>query len=438
MMRTLCSMFLILVACLFTGCSTTQTARDADGASVIFIHPDGASAATWAAARALHVGPDNDLNWDRLPRMADYRGHMADSLTASSNGGATTHATGVRAEASAFGRLRAGEDAPRLVDERGRPLSVALQAMDAGLSVGLVQTGIASEPGTACFVVDHKTRYDPEPIFAKLITSGARVMLGGGERYFLPEGVRGRHGMGERTDGRNLIKQAEALGYTVVYTREELANIPADTKRLLGVFAWDATFNAVTDEELAEKGLPYFWPAAPTVGEMTEAALRVLENNEKRFLLVVEEEGTDNFGNYNNASGVLEAALRADEAFGVARDYLASNPRTLVLTCADSDGGGMRMKGIVTGPGEALPTKLPERDRNGAPIDGVKGAGTAPFVAKPDKTGRRLPFMVVWPTYSDVSGGILVRAEGYNSERVRGSMHNYEVGELMRATLLGD
>lgn len=435
-MRTIALLALLMLT--FTACAPKQSIATSDrAASVIFIHPDGASAATWAAARALYAGPDSDLNWDRLPAIADYRGHMADSLTASSNGGATTHATGRKVESDAFGRYRAGQDAPRLVDRQGKPLSVALQARDAGFGVGLVQTGIASEPGTACFVTDADLRKNHDDIVAQLVESGCHVMLGGGEKYFLPKGAQGRHGQGARGDDRNLVEEAEAAGYTVVYDRKELAAIPPNTSKLLGIFAHDATFNAMTDEALAAKGLPYFVESAPDVGEMTEAALMVLGNHGKRFLLVVEEEGTDNFGNKNNAAGVLESARRADLAFGVSLDYLEEHPRTLLVTCADSDGGGLRMNGIIVGKGHRVPAKLPLTTPNGSPIDGVTGPGSAPFVAKPDREGKRLPFFISWANYHDVSGGIIVRAKGFNSSRVRGSMDNTEVAELMRQTLFG-
>jgi len=424
------SLFVIVCAASW-GCASNKAA------SVIFIHPDGASSATWAAARALYVGPDNELHWDQLPAIAVYRGHMADSLSATSNGGATAHATGVRPESDAFGRYRAGKDASRLVDKDGRPLSIGLQALEAGLGVGLVQTGIASEPGTACFLADADLRNEHDTIVAQLIESGAHVLLGGGEKYFLPKGVKGRHGVGERSDQRNLVEEAKRAGYAIVYNRKELAEVPVGTTKLLGIFAHDATFNALPEEELAKQGLPLFHPEAPTVAEMTSIALRVLRAHGKQFLLVVEEEGTDNFGNNNNAAGTFESARRADRAFGVARRYLKTHPNTLLVTTADSDGGGMRMRGIVVGEGHTIPEKLPERDRNGAPIDGVNGTGSEPFLAKPDRTGKRLPFLVSWSSYSDVAGGVLVRAEGVNSNRVRGLMDNTEIAELMRDTLFG-
>ncbi len=410
----------------------------ADRGSVIFIHPDGASAATWAAGRALFVGPDGDLEWDRLPHVAVYRGHMADSLTATSNGGATTHAFGVKVASDAYGRTAAGPRGRDIVDADGHSTSVARQAIRAGLGVGLVQTGISSEPGTGCFLAPVSSRGEHEAIVAALIESGADVLLGAGERYFRPEGARGVHGPGVRTDGRDLVAEARDRGYTVIFTRAELLSLSADTTRVLGLFAHGHTFNARPEETLRAAGEPRWVPGSPTVAEMTDAALKILARGDRRFLLVVEEEATDNFGNANNAAGVLEALGRADDAIGVARRLLAERPETLIVTCADSDAGGLRMRGLAMPPGAEVPATLPERDANGAPIDGVDGAGTAPFIAAPDRDGRRLPFLVSWAARDDVSGAILVRAEGMLADRVRGSMDNTEVTHLMRRVLFGN
>ncbi|MFK7959874.1 MAG: alkaline phosphatase [Phycisphaerales bacterium] len=407
-----------------------------DTGSVIFIHPDGASAATWTAARALHVGPDGDLNWDLLPAIAVYRGHMGDSLTATSNGGGTTHAFGVKVRSDAYGRTGGGATGEPILTAAGASAGVARQAIAAGIPVGLVQTGIAPEPGSACFIADAASRYEYDAIAAQLIERGATVLFSGGEKHFLPRGVAGVHGPGAREDDRNLIDEARTAGFTIVRTRAELLALPADTERVLGLFAHDATFNAAPEEALRAAGRPLYVPGTPSVAEMTEVALRILAAKSERFMLVVEEEATDNFGNQNNAAGVLEAARRADAAIGVAQRFLLESPQTLVMTTADSDAGGLRMQGIIHRDGGAL-AAVPERDFNGAPLDGVGGTGTMPFRAAPDRFGRSLAFRVHWAGRDDLSGGILVRAGGFNAHRVRGTMDNTDVAELMRRTLFG-
>ncbi|MEM6392186.1 MAG: alkaline phosphatase [Planctomycetota bacterium] len=417
------------------------TASAEQTGSVIFIHPDGASSATWAAARAYHVGPDSDLNWDRLPHIALYRGHMIDSLTATSNGGATTHATGQKVRSSAFGKFASGQDAPRITDSNGNYRSVAIEALAAGLRVGVVQSGTTPEPGTAVFLTEADHRYQKDAIVEGMLNSGAHVILGGGEQHFLPEGIEGVHGPGVRKDGKNLVETAQSLGYTVIFTRDQLLALSADTDKVLGLFAADHTFNDKPEEILRAAGLPMYNPDAPTLAEMTDVALRLLSRNDQRFLLVLEEEGPDNFGNNNNAAGTLEALKRADDAFGIAQRFLVDHPHTLILTAADSDGGGMRMVGRKIDPAVPVDPKNTGRvwhwDRNGAPRDGITGKGGSHFLAAPDRNGVRLPFSIAWSSNDDVSGAVLVRADGFNAHRVRGSFDNTQIAELIRLTLFG-
>jgi alkaline phosphatase len=168
---------------------------------------------------------------------------------------------------------------------------------------------------------------------------------------------------------------------------------------------------------------------------MTEAALTILSRHAKPFLLVVEEEGSDNFANVNNAAGSLEAMRRADAAYGVARDYVRRHPDTLLVTAADSDASGLE---LIALPPEQATAPLPNTTRNGAPLDGRDGSGSPPFIAAPDQFGQRLPFGIAWAGFEDSAGGILARAEGANAEAlVSGSCDNSDIYRLMYLTLFG-
>jgi alkaline phosphatase len=225
----------------------------------------------------------------------------------------------------------------------------------------------------------------------------------------------------------------------VVHTREELAAAAADTnvKKLLGVFAENATYNAAPEETLAEKGLKPYAPEAPTVAEMADAALRVLERTGKRFALVVEEEGTDDFANAQNASGLFEAFRRADAAIGVARDFVAAHPETLLLTAADSDASGLQIVGLGRKNETAEEPRVPATTKLGNPVDGVAGQGTEAFLSGPDRAGRRFWFGVTFTAKEDMVGGVVVRAEGLNRERLPVNLDNTELYVAMWETLFG-
>jgi alkaline phosphatase len=131
------------------GVAGAQTAPAAgQGGSVIFFHPDGFGVNHWGAVRFHKVGPDGRLNWDRLPHIAVYLGHMKDGLTGTSHGGATVHAYGVKVQADSFGQ----DGAQRIRSASGFEGSIAHEAMRRGKAVGIVQSGAVYEPGTAAFV----------------------------------------------------------------------------------------------------------------------------------------------------------------------------------------------------------------------------------------------------------------------------------------------
>lgn len=398
----------------------------------------------WGAARFLKVGPDGLLAWDQLPEIGIYRGHVKDGLTPTSHAGATCHAYGVKVAADSYGMdlkkpLRALS---------GYPGSIMQEALARGKAVGLVNSGHIGEPGTGVFLASVRKRKNVDAIASQILQSGAQVLLLGGEKFFLPEGVEGFHGPGARSDQRNLIEEARAAGYTIVFNRSQLQALDLPTvDKLLGIFATSDTYHAKSEELQAAEGLDHYEPEAPTVAEMTEAALTILSRHEKGFLLVTEEEGTDNFSNHNNAGGTMEAALRADDALQIGLDFLQAHPDTLLLTCSDSDAGGLQIVSIAESlargygglPNLLALDQLPMATTdNGAPMDGIDGPQTAPFLSLPDRAGRRFPFGIAWAGKMDFSGGIAARAAGLHAERLPLNFDNTDTYRMLYLALFGE
>ncbi|MEM7789043.1 MAG: alkaline phosphatase, partial [Bacteroidota bacterium] len=458
--------------------------------NVIFVHPDGTGLNHWNAGRMYWHGPDGMLEWDRMPEMAVYRGHMRDRLTGTSNGGATVHAFGYKVLGpGSFGKDGGGtgQTGRPILSLSGYPGSIMREAAAAGHPVGVVNDGDAAEPGTGAFLAEVDDRGQSTDIVAQFLDGrlGAEgeprpaVVLGGGERFFLPtdtplcEGAVRPDchvhtdpvtGAGpSREDGRNLVQEALDAGYEVVRTRDAfealMQRLRADDRfapRVIGLFAADDIFNDAPEEVILGLGLTdpeadpasqegdlILWGSAPgtfgynppTPAEMMEMALMILERHSaeagRPFLLVAEVESTDNLANNTNGIGILRAVRHADELIGAARAHVARDPSTLLLTAADSDGGGPQVfspaptdaDGAV-GVSGGNPTGR-EGDR-GFPLDGVRGQGTAPFVAAPDAFGTRHDFALGYPGRNDVAGGILSRAEGQDAGR-RGARFNRPV-----------
>ncbi len=490
------------------------------GNHVIFIHPDGTDVSTFTAMRALYYGPDNRSNYDLLTNSVNYLGHMQDQLAGTSNGGAVTHATGVKVFAESFGLDRQiNPDGTPIVtiDANGvtrfvdRPLvslsgqsnqTIIQEAVKANKFTGLINSGAIAEPGTGAFASQvgyanipagvSPTSFDRFPraqfgeITRQVVESGVDVILGGGLVNYLPAGTpppAGAAAFGITTAAQldaiatssgqrpstNLIARAQALGYTVVYSRNELAAAAANPSvlKILGIFAAEDTFidnvrsfspvdgrptgltGNVTgvEEVLRANNLPNYVPSAPTAAEMLAAYQAVLVRSPKFHngsIVIQEEEGTDNFGNINNASGMLEATFRADQAIGVARSFVDLYPNTLVITAADSAGGGLQLRdpGAASGTPPRTTNVTANPSVTGRPVqglslptDGIDGVNTAPFVAQPDRRGTRLPFSISWAGTPDFVGGIVTKTTGLNANKLPETADNTDIYRVMYETL---
>ena len=454
-----------------------------DTGNVIFIHPDGTSPSHFMALRDIDEGPDGRLNWDKMSNAGVYLGHMEDRLTGTSNGGAVTHANGVKVFNESFGL---DENNNQITPASGKTgFTILEEAIEAGKATALIQSGDLGEPGTAAFAAattnrdgdDIRARDKAAEIIEQVIRSGTDVIMGGGELYMLPIGTTGFHvtpeidaseTRPERRPSINLIELAESLGYTVVYTEDqmnEVVNSDTPPEKLLGVFSADDTFDDRTEEELGlntDTPLPLYVETAPTVAEMLDASLKIIEKDPDGFFAVVEEEGTDNFGNNNNAAGTIEAMRRADAAIGEAIDYIDNqDPNTLLVTAADSDGGGLevfqfkpydRPEGNFDEDNPELSSQpevpfinvnpTTERDTVNF-LDGVDGSTASeenpwvPFSAKDSLDGEMGDFGIGWVGTPDVPGSIVSKTYGLNADKLPSTVDNTGIYDIMYETLFG-
>ena len=454
-----------------------------DTGNVIFIHPDGTSPSHYMALRNIDEGPDGRINWDKMSNAGVYLGHMEDRLTGTSNGGAVTHANGVKVFNESFGL---DENNNQITPASGKTgFTILEEAIAAGKATALIQSGDLGEPGTAAFAAattnrdgdDIRARDKAAEIIEQVIRSGTDVIMGGGELYMLPIGTTGFHvtpeldaseTRPERRPSINLIELAESLGYTVVYTEDQMnqaVNSDTPPEKLLGVFAADDTFDDRTEEELGlntDTPLPLYVETAPTVAEMLDASLQIIEKDPDGFFAVVEEEGTDNFGNNNNAIGTIEAMRRGDAAIGEAIDYIDNqDPNTLLVTAADSDGGGLevfqykpydRPEGNFDEDNPELSSQpevpfinvnpTTERDTVNF-LDGVDGSTASeenpwvPFSAKDSIDGEMGNFGIGWVGTPDFPGSIVAKTYGMNADKLPSTVDNTGIYDIMYETLFG-
>jgi alkaline phosphatase len=407
-----------------------EAAITAGPRSAIFLHPDGMGANTWMATRLMHVGPDGRLAWDQLPQVAIYVGPTSDSVNQSSNAGATTHAYGVRAKLDSYGAI----DGATPTAASGKAQSLMVEAKAAGKMTAILNSSSLTEPGTGAFLASVANRDDEAEIASQILAAQPDIALGGGEMFFLPKGTQGVHGEGVREDGRNLVEEAKAAGYTVVFNADELAALPPEATKVLGLFAAEETFNEADEAGLAAAGLPPFQPQAPRFDAMLAFILARVKSAPNGYLIVGNEEATDNLSGENNAPATLEAAAGADRAIAIALAEARANPALTVVVASDSDNGGMNATSDDLDDPKDLPRPLPTRTATGSLLDSDHGK---PFLSAADARGVRQPFYITWASDSDSAGGTVARGIGPGAAKIEGTIDSTAIYRALYLGLFG-
>ena len=295
--------------------------------NVILMIGDGMGLPHIAATRTIVLGAHGRLYIERMPVTGIIDHYSADEFVSDSAATGTSLATGYKTNSDMIGLLPDGTPA----------LTILEAARDIGMATGLVATLTITHATPAAFAAHIHDRDLEAEIAVQLLESKVNVLLGGGRALFKP-GVSGYKF--ERSDGRDLTREARDRGYEYVETRDELMNAKADNGYLLGLFS--DGFMLVQDSE-------------PTLAEMTDKALEILSRNEKGFFLMVEGSQIDWGAEDNDINYTIREQLHFDLAIGNAIQFAMKDDETLVVATADHEAGGMF---IPEGPPNQLDGKI--------------------------------------------------------------------------------
>lgn len=279
-----------------------------------------------------------------LTTTAAYETLVTDSAAA-----ATALASGVKTR---NGMVGVGPD--------GRPVRTILErAKAAGKATGVVSTTRITDATPGAYVAHVPSRGMENEVAQQIVRETLpEVALGGGLRHFiprgrpasdyLPPGAPAAQTPSERKDDADLLREARARGYQVVTSRREL-EAAGGAGPLLGLFA------ASTIPYEIDQGPDR---TAPTLVEMTEAALARLSRSANGFFLMVEGARIDHAGHDNDAGAMLGETRAFDAALAAALRFAEARGDTLVLVTADHEtgGGGFSYRRVEASPPIALPT----------------------------------------------------------------------------------
>jgi alkaline phosphatase len=337
--------------------------------NVILFVGEGMGVSTVTAARILDgqmnglAGEENQLSFDKFPFSGLSKTYNVDAQTPDSAGTMTAMMSGIKTDVGVIG---VDEDIERgdCSTVAGNELVTALELAEiAGKSTGIISTArithatpaatyaksadrnwedISDMPEDAVTagcsdIAEQLVNFEAnlEANFEGLDVDGIEVVMGGGRRHFLPrdEAFNSPDAAssveGDRTDGRDLTAEWQAMYESGVYIYDQSGFDGLDTETTERVFA---LFNESHMQYEADRGNDI--AGEPSIAEMTSAAIKVLDNNEQGFFLMVESGRIDHAHHAGNAYGALHDTIAFAEAVDTA-DKLTDDEDTLIIVTAD-------------------------------------------------------------------------------------------------------
>lgn len=342
--------FATLSGCSGSGRDATNEVVEAPK-NVIFFLGDGMGMTTMTAARIYAVGEDGELTVDTFPETAFVKTFSNDAQVTDSAPSMSAYMTGVKMNnevlsmstdtlakdpvADANNNKLANACGP----DNGTPVTTLLEvAKSKGLSTGVVTTTRITH-ATPAATYSHICHRDLEnDIAAALVpggpgfnsalgADGIDVILGGGTQFFTPVAQGGK-----RSDGRDLIAEMKAKGYTYAANATEFKAIDSGTAtRMAGLFT-PSHMSYDLDRDPAKE---------PSLADMTTKAMEVLTKNQKGYFLMVEGGRIDHALHETTAKKALQDTVAFDSAIKAAIDKARTTDpelkNTLIVVTADHD-----------------------------------------------------------------------------------------------------
>jgi alkaline phosphatase len=308
-----------------------------------------------------------DRPWSRqvVGEYLQGRYRLADHVVPASAASATAMTAGVKSYLGAVN-----------VDFEGRPAEPIARTLqrERGFSVGVVTSVPISHATPAAAYANNVTRDDYQDLTRDLLglpsiahrsqpLSGVDVLIGSGwnetvlepggqglnfvpGNLFLTDQDRNRIDVSQGGKYRTVERTPGVNGTEALLTAARTA--AGNNERLFGLFGVggghlpyqtaDGKYNPTRGVNKSESYDSSDLDENPTLAVMTQAALRVLETNERGFWMMVEPGDVDWANHDNNIDNAIGAVLSGDEAFAVITDWIDRNrawDRSVVIVTAD-------------------------------------------------------------------------------------------------------
>ncbi|MGZ8153491.1 MAG: alkaline phosphatase [Methylovulum sp.] len=327
------------------GVSTVTAARILAGQQPGIINPDNTNAGS--------SGEENSLSFELFPRLALSKTYSTNQQTSDSAPTMTAMVTGVKTN---DGELSLDQDTTRAdcnVDIETHKLKTILEiAENNGKSTGIVSTArITHATPAANYAHTPERNWEADsnqptgcatPDIARQLIElkngdGVEVALGGGREYFRPNTVADPEDAGKfgrRKDGRDLTAEWTTKfggNSAFIWNKSQFDAIdPNTTTHLLGLF--ERSHMEYEADRLNDTA------GEPSLAEMTEKAISVLQKNPNGFYLQVEAGRIDHGHHAGNAYRALTDTIALSDAVQKTIDALTASgelDETLIVVSAD-------------------------------------------------------------------------------------------------------
>ena len=335
--------------------------------NVIFLLGDGMGAAAITGARILSKGISEGkyhglLEMDEM----DYRGTVttsgSDSIATDSANSMSAYMTGHKTAVNAMGVYAGNSEDPTQSPHVETMAEVLKRSRD--MSIGIVTTAEIQDATPAAVFAHTRRRSEYLDIMDQALQPGQMpdVYLGGGRASLVPQS----DPISKRKDDRDLIEEFKDKGFAYAGTRAELEDVMAagTPDKLLGTFT-PGHLNVYIDRQITPNPeVLGDYTDQPGLVEMTKAALKVLEKNDKGFFLMVEGASIDKSEHPLDGPRAVYDTIELDQAVGIAKEWAKDRDDTLIVVTADHN-HAMSIAGTHTLSKEASPA----REQNGVYAD---------------------------------------------------------------------
>ncbi len=299
--------------------------------NIIFLVSDGMSSGTLAMADLMLQRRDGRRShWMNL--YEENRSHRGLMDMASLDSIVTDSAA---ASASWGGGKRVNNGSLNIAPDGTWHKPILRVFQDAGKGTGLVTTTRMTHATPAGFSANVPSRGMEDEIAEQYFDRRYDILMGGGSRHFSPE---------RRADKRDLFADFSQNGYHVARTKQTLFDLPTDQKPVLGIF-----FDDHVPYTLDHLNTPEYRERIPTLAEMAQIALNRLSRKGNGFILQVEGGRVDHAAHGNDLGGLIFDQIAFDDAVGVALEFYADNPDTLIIITTDHGNANPGLNGAGSG-----------------------------------------------------------------------------------------